>query len=151
MLACQTSLYTPDVEIPGGDTSLGGCPWTLMVRCRHHRLTTGVLLLLWTRRVWCRRRRSSMVIFHVVILSRYPDTVEKGITVPPCYSNISCSEISSGVQQLRPDTRMWSGPPHGHTLWFLPGPPASDSPIVTSPQKPPLDYGTADVGRRRQP
>ena len=41
--------------------------------------------------------------------------------------------------------------PHVHTLWFPPGLPASDSPVVTSHQTLPLDYGTADVNHRRQP
>ena len=33
--------------------------------------------------------------------------------------------------------------PHASMLWSLLGPPASGSPIVTSHQTPPLDYGTA--------
>ena len=82
---------------------------TLLVRCRHRRLATGVLQLLWTRRVWCCCRRSSTVVLHVVLLSRYPDTMQKGLAVLPRDPDIPCPEVTSSVQQLWPDMRVRSG------------------------------------------
>ena len=50
---------------------------------------------------------------------------------------------------VRYEGAAWSPPVH--TLWFLPGPPLSASPVATSRQMPPLDYGTAGANHRRQP
>ena len=118
---------------------------TLLTRCRHHRLATSVLQFLWTRRVWCRCRRSSMVILHVVPLSRYPDTMKKRYRRPATWSRYP---VPGGYLWRLTTLAGYEGAvrsPHVHTLWFLPGPPASASPVVTSRQALPLDYGTAGV------
>ena len=83
----------------------------------------------------------------------------------PTPGSITCSAASRGssidddtgyqtqsIQHYAPH-QGWHARPvgpvsHVHTLWFPPGPPASDSP---SHQKLPPDYGTAYVVHRRQP
>ena len=91
---------------------------TLLVRCRHRRLATGVLQLLWTRRVWCcspvagRRRLFSMSSFCPVIRtpcrkvspSCHVMPISRARRLPPPSNNSGrirwCGLVSSHVSAL---------------------------------------------------
>ena len=82
---------------------------TLLVRCRHRWSAVGVLSIPLTRRVCLCRRRSMKVFFPGVMLTRDPDTMKEGLSVPPRDPDVLCSEVSLSVQQLLPDLRIMSG------------------------------------------
>ena len=130
---CRTSQYTPDVEIPVLTYCHGGC-----LRDSAGKGSTSPAgdvrppLLRRHWRVWCRRRRSSTVVFHVVPPSCDPDAMQKSITFPPRDPDVISSEITPTVYQLR-------SYPKGAVLFLLvckllslPGLPAIVSPVVTS-------------------
>ena len=153
VLVCQTSLCTPDAEIQASTCLLGRCAWFCwygvdIAGRRYGR----PLNLFWTRRVWCCRRRSWTVVLPHRILavplsghhaerSRRPATRSRYPVPGGCLQRPTTPAGYEGVVR----------PAHASMLWSLPGPPASGSPIVTSHQTPPPDYGTACANHHRQP
>ena len=150
VLACQTSRCTPDVGIPVLTCHLTGARDSAG-KGSTSPVGDGVLHFLSTRRVWCRCRRSSTIVFHVFPPSCYPDAMKKSITVLPRDPDILSPEITSTVYQLWSYTRVRSGLLLCVSSWSLLGLPVIVSPVTTSHQMLPLDYGTAGVDHRRQP
>ena len=150
MLVCRTSLCTPDVEIQASTC--------------HSADARGSVGTVSTSPVGDGRPPALLDTAGMVLLSPVVDGC------PPCRPSVLLSGHHA-ERSRRPATRSRYPVPggclqrpttlagyegavrstHVSMLWSLLGPPASGSPIVTSHQTPPLDYGTACANHRRQP
>ena len=135
---------------PGVDMPLGGCSWL----CWY-----GVDIAGWRRAFSSSSGHGG---YGATVAGRgrlSPMSSSCPVIRTPCRKvSPSCHEIPiSRARRLPPASNTLAGyegavrSPHVRTLWSLLGPPASGSPIVTSHQTPPLDYGTAGANHRRQP
>ena len=150
VLVCQTSLYTPDAEIPASTYHSAGVRDSVGTvstspvgdGCSPAPLDTAGMVPLSPVVDGCPPCRPSVPLSgHHAERSRRP-AMRSQYPVPGGYPRRPTTLAGyEGVVRS----------PRVHTLWSLLGLPASGSPIMTSHQTLPLDYGTAGANHRRQP